>query len=30
MIFEYGDHQRTLLRTVDDFGFLTYDLVGCP
>lgn len=30
MIFEYGNHQRTLLRSVDDFGFLTYDLVGCP
>jgi len=30
MLFEYENHQRALLRTVDDFGFLTYDLVGCP
>lgn len=30
MLYEYANHQRALLRTVDDFGFLTYDLVGCP
>lgn len=30
MLFEYASHQRALLRTVDDFGFITYDLVGCP
>lgn len=30
MLFEYGGHQRALLRTVDDFGFVTYDLVGIP
>ena len=30
MIFEYSGHQRALLRTVDDFGFVTYDLVGIP
>jgi superfamily II DNA or RNA helicase len=30
MIFEYGGHQRALLRTVEDFGFQTYDLVGIP
>jgi SNF2 family DNA or RNA helicase len=30
MLFEYAGHQRTLLRTVEDFGFLTYDLVGIP
>ena len=30
MLFDYANHSRTLLRTVDDFGFLTYDLVGYP
>jgi len=30
MLFEYAGHQRVLLRTVDDFGFVTYDLVGIP
>jgi len=30
MLFEYAGHQRALLRTVDDFGFVTYDLVGIP
>lgn len=30
MLYEYANHQRALLRTVEDFGFLTYDLVGCP
>lgn len=30
MLFEYANHQRALLRTVDDFGFITYDLAGCP
>lgn len=30
MLFEYSNHQRALLRTVDDFGFTTYDLAGYP
>ena len=30
MLFEYAGHRRTLLRTVEDFGFVTYDLVGIP
>ncbi|MCT0203828.1 DEAD/DEAH box helicase [Synechococcus sp. CS-602] len=30
MLFEYAGHQRALLRTVEDFGFVTYDLVGIP
>jgi superfamily II DNA or RNA helicase len=30
MLFEYASHQRALLRTVDDFGFVSYDLVGYP
>lgn len=30
MLFEYAGSQRALLRTVDDFGFTTYDLVGIP
>lgn len=30
MLFEYAGHHRALLRTVEDFGFLTYDLVGMP
>lgn len=30
MLFEYAGFQRALLRTVDDFGFITYDLVGIP
>lgn len=30
MLFEYASHQRALLRTVDDFGFTTYDLAGYP
>jgi SNF2 family DNA or RNA helicase len=30
MLFEYAGHHRALLRTVDDFGFVTYDLVGIP
>jgi superfamily II DNA or RNA helicase len=30
MLFEYASHQRALLRTVDDFGFISYDLVGYP
>jgi superfamily II DNA or RNA helicase len=30
MLFDYANHQRALLRTVDDFGYLTYDLVGYP
>lgn len=30
MLYEYANHPRALLRTVDDFGFLSYDLVGCP
>lgn len=30
MLFEYAGHQRALLRTDDDFGFVTYDLVGIP
>jgi (2Fe-2S) ferredoxin len=30
MLFEHAGHPRALLRTVEDFGFLTYDLVGIP
>lgn len=30
MLFEYAGHHRALLRTVDDFGYVTYDLVGIP
>lgn len=30
MLFEHAGHPRALLRTVDDFGFLAYDLVGIP
>jgi len=30
MLFEYAGSQRALLRTVDDFGFIAYDLVGIP
>lgn len=30
MLYEYANHQRALLRTVDDFGFLSYDLVSYP
>jgi len=30
MLFEYAGSQRALLRTIDDFGFVTYDLVGIP
>jgi superfamily II DNA or RNA helicase len=30
MLYEYANHQRALLRTVDDFGFVSYDLVGYP
>ena len=30
MLFNYANHPRALLRTVDDFGFLSYDLVGYP
>lgn len=30
MLFEYANYQRALLRTVDDFGFTTYDLAGYP
>ncbi|QPN61975.1 DEAD/DEAH box helicase [Synechococcus sp. CBW1004] len=30
MLFEYSGHHRALLRTVDDFGFVAYDLVGIP
>lgn len=30
MLFEYAGSQRALLRTVEDFGFITYDLVGIP
>jgi len=30
MLFEYAGHQRALLRKDDDFGFVTYDLVGIP
>lgn len=30
MLYEYASHQRALLRTVDDFGFISYDLVGYP
>lgn len=30
MLFDFADHPRALLRTVEDFGFVTYDLVGYP
>lgn len=30
MLFDYANHPRALLRTVDDFGFVSYDLVGYP
>lgn len=30
MLFEFLNHQRALVRTVDDFGFTTYDLAGYP
>ena len=30
MLFEYAGSQRALLRTIDDFGFVTYDLAGIP
>ena len=30
MLYEYANHQRALLRTVDDFGFQSYDLVSYP
>ena len=30
MLFDYANHHRALLRTVDDFGFMSYDLVGYP
>ena len=30
MIFEHEGQIKALLRTVDDFGFESYDLVGVP
>jgi len=30
MLIKYAGHQTALLRTVDDFGFIAYDLVGLP
>jgi len=30
MLVEYGGHVRAILRTVDDFGFDSYDLVSVP
>lgn len=30
MLVEYAGHTRSILRVVDDFGFLSYDLVSVP
>lgn len=30
MLFMHQGQPRALLRAVDDFGFLSYDLVGLP